>query len=52
MADSAYWWLGPLANGTDIAPGKYTMRVAALLPFGDRAKSNGWSTWTQTFTVL
>ena len=51
MADSEYWWLGPLANGTKIAPGKYIMRVAALLPFADRSKSNGWSTWTRSFTV-
>ncbi|OIW33557.1 serin endopeptidase [Coniochaeta ligniaria NRRL 30616] len=52
FSDSQFWWLGPLANGTMIAPGKYVMRVAALLPFGDRTRSAGWSTFTQSFTVV
>ncbi|OLN97913.1 Minor extracellular protease vpr 3 [Colletotrichum chlorophyti] len=27
------WWFGRLANGTQISPGKYKMRFAALVPF-------------------
>lgn len=29
-----YAWLGKLANGTQIAEGRYVMRFAALKPFG------------------
>ncbi|OJD34120.1 serine endopeptidase [Diplodia corticola] len=41
----SFWWFGRLANGSDIAPGSYVMRFAALLPFGERAESAGWDVW-------
>ena len=50
--DAKYWWFGQLANGTQIAPGKYIMQVAVLMPFGDRTKAAGWNTWTLPFTVV
>ncbi|KEY74489.1 hypothetical protein S7711_10171 [Stachybotrys chartarum IBT 7711] len=37
-----YSWFGKLANGTQIAPGNYTMRIAALLPFGNPYASDNW----------
>ncbi|KAI9149644.1 Vegetative incompatibility protein [Paramyrothecium foliicola] len=37
-----YMWFGKLANGTQIAPGNYTMRIAALLPFGNPEVSADW----------
>ncbi|KEY74466.1 hypothetical protein S7711_04502 [Stachybotrys chartarum IBT 7711] len=40
-----YSWFGKLANGTQIAPGNYTrssMRIAALLPFGNPEASDNW----------
>ncbi|KAH8883035.1 serine endopeptidase [Thozetella sp. PMI_491] len=51
VVDQTYWWLGGLADGSQIKPGKYIMRVAALIPFGNPAKSNGWNAWTVPFTV-
>lgn len=36
------WWLGRLANGTQISPGKYKMRFAALFPFGEPTHSDNW----------
>jgi subtilisin family serine protease len=36
------WWLGRLANGTDIAPGQYKMRLAVLKPFGNPAAADNW----------
>lgn len=36
-------WFGKLANGSQIANGKYTMRYAALRPFGRPQASDAWS---------
>ncbi|KAK1713976.1 serine endopeptidase [Colletotrichum lupini] len=47
------WWLGRLANGTQIAPGKYKMRFAALVPFGNPEASDNWDVYeTPAFEVL
>ncbi|KAI6354340.1 hypothetical protein MCOR25_008663 [Pyricularia grisea] len=46
-------WLGKLANGTQIAPGKYQMRVAALAPFGNPRAADNWHVWkVPVFEVL
>ncbi|KAM5354988.1 hypothetical protein ACJ41O_001634 [Fusarium nematophilum] len=37
-----YWWFGKLGNGSQIELGNYTMRFAALKPFGDPQRSNDW----------
>ncbi|KAJ3524920.1 hypothetical protein NM208_g11862 [Fusarium decemcellulare] len=37
-----FWWFGKLANGTRIAPGNYTMRFAALRPYGNPHISDHW----------
>ncbi|KAH8885304.1 serine endopeptidase [Thozetella sp. PMI_491] len=48
-----FWFLGKLANGTDLAPGKYKFRVAALVPFGTPENSNNWDVFgTPLFEVL
>lgn len=47
-----FWWLGRLSNGSQIAPGDYTMRVAALAPFADPGKADSWDSWVKRFTVL
>lgn len=39
------WWLGKLADGTQVKPGKYVMRIAALMPFGNPAASDNWHKW-------
>ncbi|KAH7375188.1 serine endopeptidase [Plectosphaerella cucumerina] len=36
------WWLGGLGNGTQIAPGRYHMRLAALKPFGNPKAADNW----------
>ncbi|KXJ86988.1 peptidase S8/S53 domain-containing protein [Microdochium bolleyi] len=38
-----YWWFGKLGNGSQIAPGNYTMRFAALVPFGPPKDSSSWN---------
>ncbi|KAH8885911.1 subtilase [Thozetella sp. PMI_491] len=40
-----YAWLGDMADGSKIAPGKYTMRIAALKPFGDPTHADNWDIW-------
>ncbi|OBR09402.1 Subtilase [Colletotrichum higginsianum IMI 349063] len=42
--DSPYesWWLGKLADGSQIKPGKYKWRIAALKPFGNPKASDNW----------
>ncbi|CAH0023652.1 unnamed protein product [Clonostachys rhizophaga] len=46
------WWVGTLANGTQIAPGKYKMRFAALVPFGNPFAADNWDVFdTPTFEV-
>ncbi|KAK7431544.1 hypothetical protein QQZ08_002035 [Neonectria magnoliae] len=37
-----FWWFGKLANGTQIAPGNYTLRFAALRPYGNPNISDHW----------
>ncbi|TLD33325.1 hypothetical protein PspLS_00130, partial [Pyricularia sp. CBS 133598] len=48
----SYMWQGLLANGSQIEPGRYKMRFAALRPFGDPNKSEGWSIYARPFEVL
>ncbi|KAJ1323141.1 serine protease AprX [Microdochium nivale] len=48
---STFYWFGQLADGTMVRPGNYTMRYAALKPFGDRAKSEDWSALTREITL-
>ncbi|KUI71994.1 Minor extracellular protease vpr [Cytospora mali] len=50
--DLQFWWFGGLADGSQISPGSYIMRFAALIPFGDPRRSEDWSTFTRWFTVL
>ncbi|KLU92474.1 minor extracellular protease vpr [Magnaporthiopsis poae ATCC 64411] len=38
-------WLGRLADGSRIKPGRYAMRVAVLLPFGNPRASDNWQVW-------
>ncbi|KAK1689083.1 subtilase [Colletotrichum godetiae] len=42
--DSPYesWWLGKLADGSQIKPGKYKWRIAALKAFGNPKASDNW----------
>ncbi|KAF4456563.1 putative subtilisin-like serine protease [Fusarium austroafricanum] len=51
-----FWWFGKLANGTRIAPGNYTMRFAALRPYGNPNISDHWdimhSPMDSSFQVL
>ncbi|KAJ4327381.1 hypothetical protein N0V84_002152 [Fusarium piperis] len=47
------WWLGRLANGSQIAEGRYKMRFAVLKPFADPQVSKGWDVFkTPAFDVL
>ncbi|KAJ5012814.1 Minor extracellular protease vpr [Colletotrichum sp. SAR 10_99] len=53
--DSPYesWWLGKLADGSQIKPGKYQMRIAALVPFGNPKASDNWEIYeTPVIEVL
>ncbi|KAK3372949.1 subtilisin-like serine protease, partial [Lasiosphaeria ovina] len=43
--DQGFWWFGKLANGSYIAPGNYTMRFAAQIPFSDPTHSDNWHVW-------
>lgn len=36
------WWLGKLGNGSQIAEGRYMMRVAVLKPFGNARAADNW----------
>ncbi|KAI8169995.1 Minor extracellular protease vpr [Colletotrichum sp. SAR 10_65] len=47
-----FWWLGRFTNGYKIRPGNYTMRVAALIPFGDPDRSEHWDIWSHDFKVV
>ncbi|KAK7702701.1 hypothetical protein SLS57_011252 [Botryosphaeria dothidea] len=48
-----YWWFGALGNGSQIAPGNYSIRFAARVPFGDPEASAGWDVWAAPgITVL
>ncbi|KAH7310733.1 subtilase [Stachybotrys elegans] len=48
-----FWWFGKMTNGTQIEPGFYDMRVAALKPFGDPATSEDWYVYdTPTVNIL
>ncbi|KAF6811570.1 serine endopeptidase (subtilase), partial [Colletotrichum musicola] len=47
------WWLGKLADGSQIKPGKYKMRIAALVPFGNPQASDNWEIYeTPVIEVL
>ncbi|KAG6015786.1 hypothetical protein E4U43_004768 [Claviceps pusilla] len=37
-----FWWFGKLSNGTKIVPGNYSMRIAALRPYGEPRISDHW----------
>ncbi|KZL64377.1 minor extracellular protease vpr [Colletotrichum incanum] len=53
--DSPYesWWLGKLADGSQIKPGKYKWRIAALKPFGNPKASDNWEIYeTPVIEVL
>ncbi|KAK3387888.1 subtilisin-like serine protease [Podospora didyma] len=51
--DQGFWWFGKLANGSYIAPGNYTMRFAAQIPFSEPAHSDNWHVWqTPQITIL
>ncbi|KAK8100082.1 peptidase S8/S53 domain-containing protein [Apiospora kogelbergensis] len=43
--DGHYMWLGRLANGSDITPGEYRFRIAALRAFGDPHVAGDWDVW-------
>ncbi|KAI8631764.1 minor extracellular protease vpr [Xylariaceae sp. FL1651] len=45
-------WFGRLANGSMIATGNYTMRVAVSRPFADLNRLDGWEIWRHEITVL
>ena len=46
-------WFGKLANGTQLDPGRYKMRFAALRPFGRPEFSTDWDVHeTPEFVVL
>ncbi|KAI0593603.1 peptidase S8/S53 domain-containing protein [Biscogniauxia sp. FL1348] len=48
-----YYWLGRFANGSQIQPGNYRWRIAALKPFGIREQAGDWDIWeTPDITVL
>ncbi|KAK2731013.1 subtilisin-like protease [Colletotrichum kahawae] len=49
---TAYYWFGKMADGTQIAPGNYTMRFAVLVPFSDPLEAGSWKGLTTGFTVL
>ncbi|KAI6352781.1 hypothetical protein MCOR25_009297 [Pyricularia grisea] len=40
-----FWWLGGMADGSQIKSGRYTMRFAALRPLMDPAQSESWAVW-------
>ncbi|OLN97165.1 Subtilisin DY [Colletotrichum chlorophyti] len=46
------WWFGKLANGSQIAVGNYTLRYAALKPFGNPSHSDNWVKFTTPIEVL
>ncbi|GKT40239.1 uncharacterized protein ColSpa_00420 [Colletotrichum spaethianum] len=46
------WWFGKLANGSQIAVGNYTLRYAALKPFGNPSYSDNWVAFTTPIEVL
>ncbi|ORY70252.1 peptidase S8/S53 domain-containing protein [Pseudomassariella vexata] len=48
-----YYWLGRFADGSDIVPGVYNFRIAALKPFGEPKVAEDWDIWeTPQITVL
>ncbi|KAK0614880.1 subtilisin-like serine protease [Bombardia bombarda] len=51
--DQGFWWFGKLANGSYIAPGNYTIRFAAQIPFSEPSHSDNWHVWqTPQITIL
>ncbi|KAF9874285.1 subtilase [Colletotrichum karsti] len=49
---TTYYWFGKMADGSQIAPGEYSMRFAALVPFADPLKASSWKGLTTDFTIL
>ncbi|KAL0932814.1 serine endopeptidase [Colletotrichum truncatum] len=48
-----YFWLGRFANGSQVLPGSYNFRIAALKPFGAPEVAEDWDIWkTPVITVL
>ncbi|EXF83068.1 subtilase [Colletotrichum fioriniae PJ7] len=48
-----YYWLGRFADGSQIQPGSYKFRIAALRPFGAPEVAEDWDVWqTPAITVL
>ncbi|KAK7973165.1 minor extracellular protease vpr [Apiospora saccharicola] len=47
-----YRWAGHMGNGSVVAPGNYTMRVAASRPLADLSKVEGWEVWRREITVV
>lgn len=52
QGEEKYWWMGEMANGTRIANGNYTMRIAASRPMADLSRNDGWETFVRKFQVL
>ncbi|GKT51185.1 minor extracellular protease vpr [Colletotrichum spaethianum] len=47
-----HWWFGKLGNGSQIAPGEYQFRFAALRPFGNPTHADNWDVYkTPKITV-
>ncbi|KAL1893833.1 hypothetical protein Cpir12675_003952 [Ceratocystis pirilliformis] len=38
-----FFWFGKLTNGSQIEPGKYSLRIAALKPFGEPELAEDWA---------
>ncbi|KAH7327721.1 peptidase S8/S53 domain-containing protein [Stachybotrys elegans] len=50
-AGTGYFWLGGLANGTQIGSGSYMMRIASLKPWGDPTVSDDWEVYMSEMEV-
>lgn len=49
---SVFYWFGKLANGTQIAEGRYVFRFAVLKPFGRPEAADNWQVYrTPEITV-
>ncbi|EJT82434.1 hypothetical protein GGTG_02407 [Gaeumannomyces tritici R3-111a-1] len=51
-SDKKWHWLGKMADGKQIAPGNYTMRVAVSRPLADLSRADGWEVWRRAIQVL
>ncbi|OAA53497.1 serin endopeptidase [Niveomyces insectorum RCEF 264] len=52
VEDAQYWWFGQLGNGSQIAPGNYTLRFGVLAPFGTPEHSDNWDVLEHKFSVV